>query len=197
MTLTTLISWWGIPAQRRLVLTIVSGGLIAAALVASTFFSWQLARLVLMTAAAAAAGADIAWRALQYALNRRVSIELLVTIAAIGALVIGNAWEAAAVTFLFILGAYLEARTMSRTRRALKDLLDLAPARATVLRDGQEVEVAPQAIQVGETVIVKPGGNVPVDGTVVDGQSHVDESAITGEPIPTNKASDDPVFAGT
>lgn len=197
MTRNTLMSWWSKPAQRRLVLTVVSGGLIAAALAAGALFQWPLARLGLMTAAAVVAGVDIAWRAVQYALNRRVSIELLVTIAAVGALAIGNAWEAAAVTFLFILGAYLEARTMSRTRRALKELLDLAPAQATVVRDGHEVEVAPQAVQVGETVLVKPGGRIPVDGTVIDGQSNVDESAITGEPMPATKASDDPVFAGT
>lgn len=191
------MSWWSKPAQRRLVLTAVSGGLIAAALAVGIWIDGSLIKPILMIAAAVVAGADIAWRAIQYALKRRVSIELLVTIAAVGALAIGNAWEAAAVTFLFILGAYLEARTMSRTRRALKDLLDLAPAQAIVVHDGREVEVAPQDVAFGDTVLVKPGGKIPVDGTVIDGRSHVDESAITGEPMPASKASDDPVFAGT
>jgi len=197
MTRNTLMAWWSKPAQCRLILTVASGGLIAAALIASTFFSWPLARLVLMTTAAVVAGTDIAWRAVQYAQNRRVSIELLVTIAATGALAIGNAWEAAAVTFLFILGAYLEARAMSRPRRALKNLLELAPAQATVIRGGQEVEVAPEDVASGETILVKPGGRISVDGTVIGGQASVDESAITGEPMPATKASDDLVYAST
>src|SRR5690606_1190968 len=82
-------------------------------------------------AAALLAGGDIAVRAWHSLRNRHVSIELLVTIAAGGALLIGEVWEAAAVTFLFLLGAYLEARTLDRTRQVLQGLLELAPAPAT------------------------------------------------------------------
>ena len=85
-------------------------------------------------------------------------------------MVIGEYWEAAAVTFLFVLGAYLEARTLGRTRRALEELLDLAPPTAIVLRDGEQVEVTPWEVQPGETVVVKPGGRVPVDGEVIGGR---------------------------
>src|SRR5690606_24983570 len=122
---------------------------------------------------------------------------LLVTIAATGAIAIGEVWEAAAVTFLFILGAYLEARTLSRTRQVLQDLLDLAPTMALVLRAGEQVEVMPYEVLQGETVLVKPGTKIPVDGEVVDGRSAVDESAITGEPIPAEKTPGEPVYAGT
>ena len=121
------------PARRRFWLTMVSGGLIAVGLVARYGFEMVDLWLPLMVAAALLAGSDIAvraWRALQV---RHLSIELLVTVAAVGALVIGEVWEAAAVTFLFMFGAWLEMRTMGQTRGALKALLDAAPATATVL----------------------------------------------------------------
>jgi Zn2+/Cd2+-exporting ATPase len=143
------------------------------------------------------AGSDIALRAWHALRNRQISIELLVTIATAGALAIGEAWEGAAVTFLFMLGAYLEARTLNRTRRALQALLDLAPMTAIVLRDGRQVEVLPQAVLPGETVLVKPGAKVPIDGSVIDGRAAVDESAITGESMPVEKTAGDSMFAGT
>ncbi|MFW6183665.1 MAG: heavy metal translocating P-type ATPase, partial [Chloroflexota bacterium] len=147
--------------------------------------------------AALVAGWDIALRALRSLRRRHVSIELLVTVAATGALLIGEVWEAAAVTFLFMLGAYLEARTMSRTRRALGALLEVAPRTALVLRQGQTVEVAAHEVQPGETVLVKPGMRLPVDGVVQDGRAAVDQSAITGESMSVEKAAGDEVFAGT
>jgi len=150
-----------------------------------------------MFTAAIIAGWDIAQRAFFALRNRHVSIELLVTIATAGALAIGEYWEAAAVTFLFMLGAYLEARTMSRTRRALQELLELAPTSAIVLRDGQQVEVMPHEVAPDEIVLVKPGAKVPVDGEVVIGRAAINESAITGESLPVDKSEGDRVFAGT
>ena len=183
--------------QRRELLLITSGSLIIAALAATHLFSFAAAGRWLYAAAAIAAGWDIALRAWNSLRNRHVSIELLVTIAASGALLIGEVWEAAAVTFLFILGAYLEARTLTRTRKVLEELLDLAPMQAVVIRDGRELEVAPYEVAVGETVLVRPGGRIPVDGEVIDGRSVVDESAITGDPMPEVKTAGAAVFAGT
>ena len=111
------------------------------------------------------------------------------TIAATGALIIGEHWEASAVTFLFIFGAWLEARTLSRTRQALSRLLDLAPLTALVMRDGRLVDIDPAEVEPGETVLVQPGSKIAVDGIVVDGRSVVDESAITGEPMPATKVA--------
>jgi Cd2+/Zn2+-exporting ATPase len=147
--------------------------------------------------AAAVAGTEIALRAFAALRARSISIELLVTIAAVGALAIGEYWESAAVTFLFVLGGYLEARTLAQTRSALKDLLALAPTEVTVLRDGSEMTVAPHEVVPGETVVVRPGGRLGVDGTILSGRSAIDESAITGEPIPAEKQTGDSVFAGT
>ena len=188
--------WFTDIRRRRQALTIASGALIALGLGAG-YFGAQAWRDALMVAAALVAGWDIAVRAFASLRNRHISIELLVTIATLGALAIGEYWEAAAVTFLFIFGAYLEARTLSRTRQVLAELLDLAPITALVLRDGLQVEVAPHEVLPGETVLIRPGAKVAVDGVVVAGRSAVDESAITGEPMPEDKAEGDPVYAGT
>ncbi|RPI24827.1 MAG: cation-translocating P-type ATPase [Chloroflexota bacterium] len=183
--------------NKRQTLVAASGTLIVLALA-----SWNLLKLpaagnILMVAAALVAGSDIALRAFRSLRNRYISIELLVTIATAGALVIGEYWEAAAVTFLFIFGAYLEARTLNRTRQVLGSLLDLAPTTAIVLRAGRQEEVLPHEVEQGETVLVKPGAKLPVDGEVIDGHSAVDESAITGEPMPEEKTMGSKVFAGT
>jgi Zn2+/Cd2+-exporting ATPase len=185
------------PRQHTQSILITSGMLILSGLAARYLvgsFAWYSG---LMAAAAVIAGADIAVRAFASLRNRHISIELLVTIATVGALVIGEVWEAAGVTFLFILGAFLEARTLSRTRKVIGELLDLAPVTALVLRDGRQVETAPHEVQVGDTVLLKPGAKVPVDGEVISGASAVDESMITGEPIPEEKTIGEPVYAGT
>lgn len=182
---------------RRQALAVASGFLIVAGLSAGYFFDLQAVRSAMLIAATLIAGSDIALRAWNSLRARHVSIELLVTIAATGALAIGEYWEAAAVTFLFIFGAYLEARTMNRTRQVLGELLELAPNTAIVLRNDRQVEVMAHEVQNGETVLVKPGSKIPVDGEVMDGRSAVDESAITGEPMPEDKEPGSRVFAGT
>lgn len=185
------------PTQRRGVVALAAG---AASLggVASYFLGGPAGLTdVLWILAALVAGIEIALRAFAALRTGSISIELLVTIAAVGALVIGEYWESAAVTFLFVLGGYLEARTLAQTRSALKDLLALAPTEVTVLRDGSEVTVAPHEVITGETVLVRPGGRLGVDGAILSGRAAIDESAITGEPIPAEKQVGDSVFAGT
>jgi Cd2+/Zn2+-exporting ATPase len=135
--------WWQSPKQRRQLLTAVSGLLIVLAFTSKYLLGQVNWPNSLMAVAALVAGADIAQRAWQSLRQRHISIELLVTIAAAGALVIGEYWEAAAVTFLFLFGAYLEARTLNQTRQVLQGLLDLAPTMALVLRKGHQVEVMP------------------------------------------------------
>lgn len=185
------------PAERRLWLTGISGGLIAAALGARFILGWDGLWAPFMAAAALVAGSDItvrAWRALRV---KHLSIELLVTIAAAGALLIGEVWEAAAVTFLFMLGAWLESRSMRHTRSALEELIDAAPSFATLERDGELVEVPAHLVAPEEIVLVRPGEKIPVDGEVISGAAAIDESAITGEPIPAEKTTGARVFAGT
>jgi Cd2+/Zn2+-exporting ATPase len=120
-----------------------------------------------------------------------------VAVAAAGAVAIGEWWEAAAVTFLFALGHALEVATLGRTRRALAELLELAPTTAVVVRGGEQVEVPAGEVAVGETVLVKNGAKVPVDGLVISGFTVLDESSITGESMPVDKREGDVVHAGT
>ena len=192
-----LYRWFARPRQRRAVLTVSSGLLIGFALLAEWVAGVTGLRSGLMIVATGLAGGDIAVRAVRRLWNGHVSIELLVGIAAVGALLIGEYWEAAAVTFLFSLGAYLEARTMRRTRQALGELIDQAPSTAIVLREGEQIEVPAREVKSGETVVVKPGARIPVDGNVTQGASAVDESAITGESMPAEKTVGDDVYAGT
>ncbi|WP_454084424.1 heavy metal translocating P-type ATPase [Georgenia sp. Marseille-Q6866] len=152
---------------------------------------------VLMTAAAVVAGLPILVKAVRALRHRTIAIDLLVSVAATGALVIGEVWEAAAVTFLFSVGHALEARTMNRTRTALAELVAVAPDVAVVLRDGVQVEVPSVQVATGETVLVKNGAKVPVDGVVTGGAAALVEASITGESVPVEKTEGDRVFAGT
>lgn len=150
-----------------------------------------------MIAAAFVAGYPIALNAFRAIRFRIVGIDALVTVAVVGALIIGEYWEAAAVTFLFMFGAYLEGKTLEKTRSAIKSLLDLAPNTARVIRDDKEIEIPAEDVMTGEIVIIRPGEKIPVDGTVIEGNSYVNQAAITGESIPVSKAIDDTVFSGT
>lgn len=150
-----------------------------------------------MLAAAIVAGYGIVVKAVRALMVKLISIDLLVSIAAIGATLIGNFWEAAAVTFLFAIGHALEAGTMNKTRAAMAELVAVAPDVAVVMRDGEQVEVAAHQVRMGEIVLVKNGAKIPVDGQVVSGTGAIDEASITGESIPVEKTKSDHVFAGT
>jgi len=175
----------------------VSGALILTAFFAARALGSGTASNVLMVGAALVAGAPIARTAVRALVARSMSIDLLVTVAAVGAVVVGEYWEAAAVTFLFAIGHALEVRTLTKTRSALAALVAVAPDVAVVVRGGEQVEVPAAAVRVGETVLVKNGAKVPVDGVVLAGTGALDEASITGESIPAEKAAGDTVFAGT
>ncbi|MFC6146315.1 heavy metal translocating P-type ATPase [Corynebacterium nasicanis] len=167
----------------------VSGLLIIAALVTGSD--------LLMIAAAVVAGWRIAVSAWQALRIRLISIDLLVVVAAVGALFIHNYWESAAVTFLFALGTALEKATLQRTRGALGELVAAAPDTATRLRDGEPETVEIWELSPGDVVLVRNGEQVPVDGRVRNGHGGVDEATITGESVPAEKAAGSAVFAGT
>lgn len=98
---------------------------------------------------------------------------------------------------LITLGKYLETRSKGKTSEAITRLMDLAPKSATVLREGQEMQIPVEQVVVGDTVVVRPGQSIPVDGVVLEGSSFIDESAITGESIPVEKNIGDTVTAAT
>ncbi|HZJ85969.1 MAG TPA: heavy metal translocating P-type ATPase [Erysipelotrichaceae bacterium] len=127
-----------------------------------------------------------------------VSIDLLVTIAVIAAFMIQNFEESAIVTFLFLFGAYLEQKTLSKTRSAIKELTEMAPETALKFIDEDNfIEVDIDDVEKGDMLLVRTGGKIPVDGKVVFGSGSVNEASITGEPIPVEKDLNDGVFAGS
>ena len=136
-------------------------------------------------------------RALAAIRSRALDINVLMVIAASGALLLGEWVEAASVVFLFSAAQWLEAQTMERARQAIRGLIDLAPREALVRRLNGEFVLPLDQVRIGDIVIVRPGDKVPLDGVVVRGQSDINEAPITGESLPVDKAAGDELFAGT
>lgn len=142
--------------------------------------------------------APIAIQAFQALKVKVVSIDLLVTIAVAGAFIINESEESAIVTFLFLFGAYLEQRTLNKTRSAIKELTEMAPESALKqMENGEFEEVEVDEVDVGDILLVKTGAKVPVDGTVLSGEGHINEASITGESVPVSKKVNSGVYAGT
>ncbi|WP_277553394.1 heavy metal translocating P-type ATPase [Halobaculum limi] len=139
-----------------------------------------------------------------YSLRQRsLDIDLLMSVAILGAVAAGIGFdeplyfEAATLTTLFSISELLESAAMDRARNSLRELMELSPTEATVVRDGDEQTVPAEEVDVGETVVVRPGERIPRDGVVRDGTSAVNQAPVTGESVPVDKAAGDEVFAGT
>ncbi|MDB6076928.1 MAG: heavy metal translocating P-type ATPase, partial [Akkermansiaceae bacterium] len=136
-----------------------------------------------------------AWSSLR---SRRLDMNVLMTVAVVGAWLLRDQAEAASVVFLFSLSELLESWAGQRARKAVNTLLDLSPPTALLLQDGREaVETAVAEITVGQSILAKSGSRIPLDGEVVSGESSVNQAPITGESVPVSKAPGDPVYAGT
>jgi Cd2+/Zn2+-exporting ATPase len=146
---------------------------------------------------AIAGGYYIAKKALASLRVRSLDMNVLMSVAAIGAMAIGEWLEAAVVTFLFATAQLLESYSMEKARNAVRKLMDLSPALARVRRDGQEIEVSPCEVSPGEVLLVRPGERIALDGEILTGNSHVDQSPITGESKLVPKGPGSEVFAGT
>jgi Zn2+/Cd2+-exporting ATPase len=177
-------------------ITATAGALIVAGFTLG-FAGYQSYKEAALLAATVIAAVPIAIKAFQALRMRAFSIELLVTIAVLGALYIREYTESSIVTFLFLFGAYLEARTLEKTRSSLKALLDMAPQEATVVRGGESLTVPVDDVVKGDRVVIRSGGKVPVDGRIVSGRASLNEAAVTGESVPARKGVDDRVFSGT
>lgn len=129
-------------------------------------------------------------------LERRISADIALCVAVIAALAVGQYLAAAEAMFIVLVGEGLESYAAGRTAAAIQRFVEQMPARARVLRDGREEEVGVESLLSGEIVLVRAGERVPADGTVEMGYSTVDESSITGEPLPGEKQAGDEVFAG-
>ena len=147
--------------------------------------------------AALIAGYPIFKEAFENIVERKMTMELSMTIALLAALAIGEFFTALVITAFVLVAEILEGLTVGRGRRAILDLLDFLPRTVAVHRQQQIIEIGIEELCLGETVIVKPGGRIPVDGLVRAGHSFVDQAAITGEAMPVEKSAGDIVFAGT
>ena len=184
--------------KKKNLIAVVSGILIAIAFISKwttgnmDIFVWSLVIASILGAT------PIAIQAYQALRVKVVSIDVLVTIAVLGAFLIQNFEESAIVTFLFLFGAYLEQRTLNKTRSAIKELTEMAPESALKqMENGEFQEVEVDDVDVGDVLLVKTGAKVPVDGTVLTGEGSINEASITGESIPVGKEKGSNVFAGT
>ena len=179
-------------------LTVITGVLIILAFAVKWFLSSEQGSAYLLFAASLVGGFPILVQAYQAIRVKVISIDLLVTLAILGAFVIKEFEESAIVAFLFLFGAYLEQRTLAKTRSAIKNLVELVPETAfRKAHNGDFEEVSVEEVEEGDILIVKTGGKIPVDGEVIFGAGTTNESSITGEPIPVSKGLGDKVFAGT
>ncbi|HKZ82651.1 MAG TPA: heavy metal translocating P-type ATPase [Anaerolineae bacterium] len=180
-------------------LALVGGGVILLAfLLGSMQIIGETVQDVLYAAALALAGYPIARSGLgNLIVNRDFNINLLMTIAAVGAFIIGETTEAATMIFLFAIAEALEGYTADRARDSLRQLMELAPAQAIRLSAGREESVPVDALRVNDMILVKPGERIPMDGVVTAGASDVNQAPITGESLPVRKGVSEEVFAGT
>jgi Cd2+/Zn2+-exporting ATPase len=185
--------WWRSAKGR---LTLFCGIALAAA--------WGLTALLpgyeawLYTAAMAIGLVPIARRAVSAALaGAPFTIETLMSIAAVGAAIIGATQEASMVVFLFLVGELLKGVAAGRARASIRSLSNLVPKTAFIERDGSLTEVQADTLGVGDVIAVRPGDRVPADGVIVSGESAIDEAPVTGESTPKRKGEGDTVFAGT
>jgi len=186
---------WSVASVRwaSVALCLFLAGLTAQLLHAPSGIWWML-----YLACYATGGWSPAWEGVQALRSRALDVDLLMVVAAIGAASIGQVFDGALLIVIFATSGALEDAATKRTQDSVKDLLDLAPDRASRLdADGAEQSVDAQDLRVGELVIVRPGERVSADGIVVDGSSDVDQSSVTGEPLPAGKSTGDDVFAGT
>jgi heavy metal translocating P-type ATPase len=172
---------------------------VALAAIAVWFHLWEpFSRVsVIGLVATLIGGYPIFKEAFENILERRMTMELSMTIALVSALAIGEFFTALVITAFVLAAEILEGLTVGRGRRAIQDMLDFLPQTASVLRGGQIVEVDTKTILPGEVVVIRPGSRIPVDGRVLSGQSYVEQAAITGEPMPSEKTMGSDVYAGT
>lgn len=175
----------------------IAGGTTLIAILLSKTGIFEMGAVVLYLIGTVLCGFPILYRGIQGLRFKTVGIEVLVSIAVLGALVIAEFSEAAIVTFLFQFGSYLEQKTMRKTRNAIKELTQMAPATAFRVEGDEVEEIDADEVEEDDILLVKAGNQVPVDGNLVFGEGYVNEASITGESVPVKKTEGDFVYAGT
>ena len=181
----------------RALSTVIAVVLLVAGVLASLASAPRVVAEPLYLVSMAVGGWPIARAGLVALRRKRLDMNVLMALAAIGAAGIGAYAEGAWVLVLFAVGTGLEAMALERSRRTVASLMDLAPARARVITDGGERLVDVESVPAGTRVVIRPGERIPLDAVVVSGSSSVDQAPITGESVPVDKAAGDELFAGT
>lgn len=190
--------WDYLLSKRDTRMALVGAALVLFGIIGSLTGMAQIAVNVIYTIALAVAVLPVAQKGLTtLRINRQFTIDLLMSIAGIGALIIGEYLEAATVIFFYSLGEALEGYVTNQARNSLKSLLELKPTQATLVDDSGTRTVHVNDLRVDDTILVKAGERIPMDGVVVKGHSGVNQAPITGESIPVDKAQGDDVFAGS
>ncbi|MFY9635293.1 MAG: HAD-IC family P-type ATPase, partial [Cellulosimicrobium cellulans] len=175
----------------------VSGVILLAAWIASLIGGPQWLTLPLEIVALLVAAWTFVPSTLRRLAKGKIGVGTLMTIAAAGAVALGQFEEAAMLAFLYAISEGLEEYSLAKTRRGLRALLDLVPAEATVLRGGTEVTVAPAALIPGDRMVVRPGERLATDGRIITGRTSLDTSALTGESVPVEAGPGTEVYAGS
>lgn len=178
---------------RNLIFILISAGL----LVAGLLIPDAAVRMVLLWAAYLLAGYKVLWKAFGGILRGQLFDEnFLMAIATIGAVCIGEYAEAAAVMVLYQLGEWFQQYAVGKSRASISQLMDICPETASVLHNGEIIEVDPYAVEVGQTLVVKAGEKIPLDGTILSGHSSLDTAALTGESLPRDVQPGDAAISG-
>jgi Cd2+/Zn2+-exporting ATPase len=188
-------SFW--QKHKSLALVIITGLLAVAGTVITNLQVDSGLAIPIFLLAIVIGGYPISRKGITEARHLRLGINFLMSIAVIGAMILGEWSEAAMVVFLFSLANYLEARSMTRARRSIRSLMDLAPETATVQSKEGIVTKAAESVEIGEVIVAKPGDRLPLDGVVKQGKSRINQAPLTGESVPVEKQEGDEVFAGT
>ncbi len=188
------VPWW---KQAQMVCLAACGLLFAVAFVLEKVPGTGVMPKILYAAAVAVGAYYPARMGVRALLTGVLNIRLLMVCGAAGAIALGHWEEAAMLVFIYSLGDVLEAYAVGKARRSIRALMELVPKEALLRRDGQEILAPVESVHLGDTIIVRPGEKVPLDGVVSAGGSTVDQSSITGESLPAAKGVGDQVFAGT
>ncbi|MBI5664874.1 MAG: cadmium-translocating P-type ATPase [Nitrospirae bacterium] len=183
--------------RRKLITGGAAGLLMLAGLVINSIPEFNFAAQILYVLVVAVAGKDILLKAARSVMKRRLDMNCLMSLAAVGAFFIGHGEEGAAVIFLFFVAESLEEYAGEKAKQSIHQLLSLAPETAIVKREAGEIELHTHEIRIGDIIAIRPGGKVPLDGNVSTGHSYVNEAPITGESVPAEKTVGDKVYAGT
>ena len=181
--------------RKNLIRIILAAALLIAASLLPVEGIW---RLLIFAVPYLMVGWDVLWKALRNILRGDFFDEqFLMAIATIGAFVLGEYPEGVAVMLFYQVGEWFQSVAVGKSRRSIAALMDIRPDTAVVLRDGQELEVSPEEVQVGECIIVRPGEKIPLDGVILEGMTSVNTAALTGESLPVDRSAGENVVSGS